>query len=177
MRLLRRLRGALGMSLWWTVIWGVVGGVLSAALAAGMGLGTPESGPVLRPTLFFIGVYWAIQGFIAGLVFSLLLTALERHRTFTQLSARRISILGAIGGAVLPTITGLSSIVVAARVPMYLPLGLAIGAIGGGLAAYSSLALARRARAIEGGSDPSLLGEGLPDLDAVALRSGQRPST
>jgi tetrahydromethanopterin S-methyltransferase subunit F len=94
---LRRIRGALGMGATWAVGWAFAGiaiGVLSRLL------------PQL-PWAAFFRVFdaplpaLAIPGFVAGVLFSLVLSVAARRRSFEDLSISRFATWGAIGGVMV----------------------------------------------------------------------------
>ena len=95
MRLLRRIRGIVGTALTWATGWGILGAVVSALaiLASGPWDGAPVAGMIFLGALFL-----ATYGFIAGLVFSLVVLAAERRRTLHQLTLPRVP-RGAVSGA------------------------------------------------------------------------------
>jgi hypothetical protein len=85
--ILRRIRGAASVALIWAAAWLPVG----VLVAAWKGWLSPE----------FLGV-WTLLGACAGAVFAILLATLERRRTLEDLSPRRLTMWGALGGAALP---------------------------------------------------------------------------
>jgi hypothetical protein len=123
-QLWRRARAALGMGLLWGAAGALGGGLIELILN------------ILPGSDLFLGVdIWpaalAIPGFLAGVLFSVILLITERRRRFDELSIPRISVWGAITGALLGVVVGLPLIVV---VPMTLI---------SGASAATSLALAR----------------------------------
>lgn len=97
MQWLRRLRGAIGMGLTWAVGW------------AGFGLLIGVTSKLLPGRLWdrFFEVFdaplpaMAVPGFIGGVMFSLVLGTVARHRRFEELSLRRVVIWGACGGVLV----------------------------------------------------------------------------
>lgn len=144
-RWLRRLRGAVGIGLAWGLAWLAAGLVLLAIVGVG-------AADVPFP-LFF-----GLLGFIAGVIFSVILGLAERHRRFDQMSMPRFAGWGAAGGLVL---SGVMATAVGAE--SLLVLG-PIFALSGAACASGSLALARR------GIARDELGVG---RDNAALRDGE----
>lgn len=138
MRFLRRLRGALGLGVLWAIGGAMVGGAIELVLN------------ILPGPDLFLGVdMWpaalAIPAFLAGVLFSFVLTLVEGRRSFEALTLPRVALWGALGGLLLGTVVGLPLVVITA-----------LTLTSGGSAA-GTLALARRARQPEligGGTDP-----------------------
>jgi hypothetical protein len=124
---LRRIRGAIGMGLTWGLAWGAAGTVLAVA--------TRFKADAPFPLIF------GVLGFIAGLIFSAILSLAEGRRSFNQMSIRRFAAWGATGGLVLSAIfarvASLGSADVAAIAVTF--------AVACAACASGSLALARRA--------------------------------
>jgi FtsH-binding integral membrane protein len=135
----RRLRGALGMGLLWAAGGALVGGLIEAVLN------------VLPGSDLFLGVdIWpaalAIPAFLAGVVFSLVLSLAERRRSFDELTLPRFALWGGIVGLLLGVVIGFPLVAIAS-------ITLVCSASAAG-----SLALARRAKQrdlIAEGTDPS----------------------
>jgi len=85
---LRRLRGALGMGLTWSLGWFAAGMVFRLVVGKG-------TGDVPFPIAF------GMVGFMAGVTFSGVLALVEGRRGFDQLSLPRFAGWGALGGIVL----------------------------------------------------------------------------
>ena len=97
MKVLTRIRGAIGMGLTWALGWGV----------AGLMIGV---GSILLPGLpwdAFFEVFdaplpaFAVPGFFAGVFFSIVLGVAGRRRRFSELSLPRFAAWGAAGGLLL----------------------------------------------------------------------------
>ena len=94
---LKRIRGALGMGLTWAAGWALAG------LAIGVG---SRLLPFLPWDAFF-AVFdaplpaLAIPGFVGGVLFSVVLGVVGRHRQFHELSLPRFAAWGAVGGLLL----------------------------------------------------------------------------
>ena len=122
----RRLRGAVGIGLTWAAAWFGAGLVL--LLIVGVG-----AADVPFP-LFF-----ALLGFLAGIVFSGILGVAEGRRRFDEMSLPRFAGWGAVGGFLLSV--GLAAAIGWGSIPL---LG-SIFALSGAACAAGSLALARMA--------------------------------
>ena len=89
---LRRLRGALGTALTWAGLW----------CGAGMLIGTTGLfGNLALAEYAIFGWVFARLGFITGGAFSIVLSLVERRRSFDQLSLSRVGMWGAAAGGVL----------------------------------------------------------------------------
>jgi hypothetical protein len=146
---LRRLRGIIGTGLTWAVGWPIV----NVAFCLLIGLPPRFLGPAVLTGLS--------SGFLAGSVFAVILSVVERRRTLEGLSLKRTALWGGIGGIFLRL----------AFLPLMNPLGLPLSSIlvplvmdgltGAGFAS-GSVALARRAntKLIQGDEPlPALEGE------------------
>lgn len=169
-KLLRRLRGAVGMGLTWAVAWGLVDvliGVTSRLLP-----GLPWWDAFFRfydaplPSL-------AMPGFVGGVLFSLVLGVAARRRRFDELSVPRFAAWGAAGGLLLSLVPaalaglGLATIPEVARVTAVLAIPLTLLSAA---SAAGSLALARA------GSRRSLAGgDGRPGARTVGARRATPP--
>jgi hypothetical protein len=78
----------------------------------------------------------AIPGFLAGVVFSLVLMVAEGRRSFDALRLPRVALWGALGGVLLGAVFGLPLVVISALT------------LTSGASAAASLALARRAQQV-----------------------------
>lgn len=146
-KLLRRIRGAIGMGLIWAAAWSAVGVVPRWVF------GIETDVPI--PLVF------GLLGFVAGATFSGVLALTEGRRTFDQMSLPRFAGWGALGGLLLSALFAVTASLGWGDMLALAPtLALACGASAAG-----SLALARRAdrRELDGSSgDPAreLLGRG-----------------
>jgi hypothetical protein len=134
---LRRIRGAIGMGLTWAVAWGGVGSivVLGFLLVTGS-----------RPDAPFPLMFGAF-GFVAGVIFSGVLSLVEGRRRFDQLSLPRFATWGAAGGFLLSAIFVLA--ISLSGDPSFLRNLIIVGpafAVAAAGSAAASLALARRTR-------------------------------
>jgi hypothetical protein len=132
-KLLRRIRGALGMGLTWAVAWGFVGFLMEFVDPHGQIAD-------IWPALF------AIPAFLGGVIFSVVLGIAERRRRFDELSIARFGAWGAVAGLVvgaLPFALGSNS----SELATWLLAILIMGPISvlSGVSAAGSLAIARKA--------------------------------
>jgi hypothetical protein len=137
-KLLRRVRGAIGMGVGWGAAWSLAGGIPRWLF----GFNTDAPFPII----------FGVLGFIAGVIFFALLVLTERRRTFDQLSLPRFAAWGGFGGLLLSAIFARMASLGAADVLMVAPAFIAACAV----CASGSLALARRGEKLElrdGGMD------------------------
>jgi hypothetical protein len=126
-RLLRRVRGAVGIGVIWGAAWSAACFLL--LLVTGF-----------RPDAPF-PLMFAVFGFVAGVVFSAFLALTEGRRRFDQMTLRRFAGWGATGGVLLGTLFAKAASLGWADALMVVPTFAAACA----LSASGSLALARRA--------------------------------
>ena len=129
-RIWTRLRGALGLGFLWGIGGALAGGLIELILN------------ILPGSDLFLGVdIWpaalAIPAFLAGIVFSVVLSIVEGRRSFDELKLPRLGLWGALGGLLLGVVVGLPIAAAAAL------------AVTSGASAAASLALARRGRTRE----------------------------
>lgn len=148
---IRRLRGALGLALLWALGMGFVGGVLELVDNV-----APGAVPWIRNVDMWPQALGFV-GFLAGLVFALVLGVAGARRRFDELSLPSFAALGALAGLLL----GLRPISRGAPIELLL-----FTTIGSALAAAASFALARRAE------DRALLADGARVTDA-GLTAGE----
>lgn len=147
--LMRRLKGALGMS----VTWGIGGALLGGAVQFLTAIG----GAISAPWIPLLGLTGAISGF----AFSGVLAFAGRNRSFSELSLSRFAMWGAVGGAIVAVpalvLIGVETVAGFAAV-------MAVSALGSSIAATGTLALARFA------SDPAAIpaNDGLDDVGLSA---------
>jgi O-antigen/teichoic acid export membrane protein len=129
---LRRLRAALGMSVIWGAIWGAVGGFVMEAIVDPHG----RIGDMWPP-------FFAMLGFAAGGLFSIILWISEGRRRFDELSLPRLTGLGALGGLLMG---GFAASQLNATVPGWVPIVVLLGPTTlCAASAASTLVLARMA--------------------------------
>jgi len=126
-KLLRRIRGAIGMGLAWGVAWGLAGGVPRWLF----GFNTDVPFPVV----------FGVLGFLAGVTFFGVLVVTEGRRNFDQMSMPRFAAWGAVGGIIVSAIFTRMASLGAADVLAVAP----TFAVACAACATGSLALARRA--------------------------------
>jgi hypothetical protein len=125
--LLRRVRGAIGMGLTWALAWGGAGVVM--AVVTGFTADAPF------PLVF------GVLGFLAGVIFSVVLALTAGRRHFAQMSLPRFATWGAVGGILMSVFFTRAASLEGADVPMVAT----IFALASAACASGSLALARRA--------------------------------
>ena len=154
---LRRIRGAIGMGVIWAAAWFAVGSLPRWAF------GVNTDAPL--PLVF--GVF----GFVAGVIFSAVLTMAEGRRSFDQMSLPRFAGWGALGGVLLSAVIarvgslGLGDVLALAPT-------LAIASAG---CAAGSLAIAKRTvrRELPDGHGNTADGELADDEKRKLLRGGR----
>jgi hypothetical protein len=152
---LRRIRAAVTMGLLWAVPWAIVAVLI---------------GWVVDPNEAMDEMWWVIgayPGFLGGVLFSIVLSIAERHRSLGELSLRRFAAWGAAAGlviGVLPFMLGTPS----AAIDVARLATVVIGSftLMSAASAAGSLALARRGEARE------LLDAGA-HADSMRLRDGE----
>ncbi|MEZ4417022.1 MAG: hypothetical protein R3E10_14820 [Gemmatimonadota bacterium] len=148
-KLMRRLRGALGMGLSWAVGWGLAGVLIGVVWTLGV------------PMEWFVDVFdaplpaLAIPGFFAGTAFSFVLGVAGRRRRFEELSLPGFTALGAVGGLLLGLVPVIAAGVALSAVGAAVVLG-TLTVLSAGSAA-GTLWIARGAderRLLEAGAEP-----------------------
>lgn len=139
-RLLRRLRGLLGVGLTWGALWGVIGALVGLLL----GLVAPDVwGWTHRLFEWTIGM--GLYGLLSGVGFGSLLALRERRNTIFDVSLGRAAIWGVVGAAAVPLLFGaLGTFEVGTTTVEVLGAILVTGVLGGTFAP-AAIAIARRA--------------------------------
>jgi hypothetical protein len=167
-KLLRRIRGAVGMGVTWAAGWGFVGGMIE--LIYNLWPGFP-----LGPVIDIWPIVLAIPGFLSGVVFSVVLGIAAGRRRFDELSLPRFAIWGAIAGLLLGGLlaaTGFGS-----GAPLWLRLAVLGGApaLLGAISASGTLAIARIGQRKElRAGDADVADVGLTDAEVKELLGGRR---
>ncbi len=153
-KLLRKIRGLVGIGLNWGVLWGAVG----AGIGTVIGILNPEvwqwSNPILEWGLG-IGAY----GFVSGIGFGTLLTLREGRKTLADLSLRRVAKWGVLGAAAVPLLfmgmfeVGTTALDVIGAIVLTGSLGGTFAPISVAIARRSELKAAREADRIIAESD------------------------
>ena len=141
MRILRRLRGLLGLSLAWSAAWVVVGLVVYFIVEGAVSARAIRWGEL--PT---IATRLAIVGALCGFSFGVLIAALDHRRTFRGLTFRRMAAWGALAGCVFPLMLVSTTTMTAGGEEAIV---FSIFGSLGMLTSVGTLALARRAPALE----------------------------
>lgn len=136
-KMLRRIRGAIGMGFVWGATWSVAGILVAAAFRF------QADAPF--PIIFFV------LGFLAGVTFSALLALTAGRRRFDQMSLRRFAGWGATGGVLLGALFARAASLGWGDAVMIVP----TFALASAVCASGALALARRAErhALVGGDE------------------------
>ena len=137
--LLRRLRGIIGTGLTWSVVWG---GLFT--VAGLVGVGNFVTG---------LAMTGAFLGLVGGSAFAVILSIAERRHSLADLSLWRVSLWGALGGALMALVFGGGN--------LFLDF-VAFMAFAGAASSAGTVAVAKRAdsRLIEGGDESVLALEG-----------------
>jgi hypothetical protein len=98
--LLRKCRGALGISITWGSVWGAI----FAAIGLIVGLVDPDSIDPGEGPIVIVGT-GAILGFVSGAGFGALLSLAEAGKRIPDLSLWRAALWGALATAVYPLLT------------------------------------------------------------------------
>lgn len=130
-KLLRRIRGAIGMGFTWAFAWSAAGLVLAAILRFQADAPFP--------------IIFGALGFMAGVIFSGFLALTEGRRRFDQMSLRRFATWGAAGGLLLAAFFSRAASLGWGDVVLIVP----TFALASAACASGSLALARRATRAE----------------------------
>lgn len=164
MRLIRRLRGALGTGLTWAGGWGVLGAIHGAVIGAIK----PWQWDLYNPVTTTAFGY-AIAGLVAGTGFGALLAVLDRRTTIAHLSRVRVAIWGAAGGALVPVVVHLTRGLTSSAGWGDVALTASVTGLLGAASALATLKLARRTPdALETQREREMLSEPAPDWGGVA---------
>jgi hypothetical protein len=144
-RFLRRIRGVIGTGLIWALGWAPLGALFVAL--------TVDRTPLAR-YIALGAINGAIQGFLVGGSFAVVLSVVERHKQLEELSLGRVAAWGALGGFLLGI-----PFTLAFGVPLFSADGALTYLLGAGFAA-GTVAIARKGgeeALIEGEDEPLLL--------------------
>ena len=150
-RLVRRLRGLLGVGVTWGALWSVIG----AGIGLVIGIVAPEvwdvSNPILRWTVG-MGLY----GLVSGVGFGSLLALRESRKTALDIPLGRAAIWGVAGAVAVPLLFGaVGTFEVGTTTAEVLGAILVTGALGGTFAP-AAIAIAQRAE-LRAADDSKLL--------------------
>ena len=96
-RLLRRLRGLLGVGVTWGTLWGAIG----AGIGFVLGALNPALWTFENPIVLW-GLGMAAYGFVSGVGFGTLLSLRESSKRLRDLSLKRVALWGVLGSAAVP---------------------------------------------------------------------------
>lgn len=126
-RIVRTVRGAVGVGVTWAAMWAVVG----LLIGVGMRLARPQDlGPGEHPIT--IAVVFGVVGLLSGAIFAIVMAIAERRRTLGELSVPRAAGWGALASVLLPLLTSMDN----GMIVIFAPLGAMVAA--------TSVALAKR---------------------------------
>ena len=146
----RRFRAIVVTAGLWAIAWAITSGlyVIAFQLLRGVSLA------VLVESLLVSAIIWGTWGAFNGVAFAVLLASAEQNRMLENLSRGRVAVWGALGGALMPTLTYaltllLPGLTVAGFVTLQFASGtvfptVLISAIVGAAVAAGELSLARR---------------------------------
>ena len=136
--LLRRIRGALGTALTWSVAW-TVGQVTVLAAAV---LTTPGTVPFIA--FVGAGISGAVVGFLSGLAFSTAFSLINRNKAIEEIEIGQSTLLGAGAGMLFPAaIIGLYGLAGFPVGGMAVIVNVLIGAAMGGATSYGLVRVAK----------------------------------
>ena len=162
-RLVRRLRGLLGVGLTWGALWSVIG--------AGVGLVLGVVAPEMwgwTDRLFEWAVGMGLYGLVSGVGFGGLLALRESRETIFSISLGRAAILGVVGAVAVPFLFGaLGMFEIGTTTAEVLGAILVTGVLGGTFAP-AAIAIARRAE-LAAGEERRLLYPTGPSEDSLPL--------
>jgi hypothetical protein len=100
-KLVRWIRGAVGIGVTWAALWVVVGAVVMSVVKVfhpediGPGEGFARAAAIL-----------STLGFLSGIGFATVFSLAERKRTLRELSLVRVAVWGALGSVAIPVLMG-----------------------------------------------------------------------
>jgi hypothetical protein len=165
-KLLRKLRGLLGVGITWGTLWAGIG----AGIGFVLGVISPEiwgwSNPILE---------WAVgmgaYGLVSGMGFGALLSLGEGRRTILDLSLPRVAFWGVLGSAVVPVLFGWAGAFEASVTVVDILEAVAVTGFLGGTFAPGSVAIARRA-ALRDPGERDLLDSGVSEKELIGSPAG-----
>lgn len=182
MLFMRRLRGIVVTAITWAIPWSVLGA--GAAVAVELLWRSPEHrelfGAGYTWGLFLVGLrLFGIVGAVSGALFAAGVALGERRFTFGSLRTGRVLLWGALGGAAIPLLVGVGSLISGAPGMLRQLTISGIGACLGAGCAWATLALARRAREPSEPRSPAELGSGArwESVDALGADRVRRGAT
>ncbi len=139
-RLVRRLRGLLGVGVTWGTLWSVIG----AGIGLVVGVISPEVWENTNPIIEW-AVGMGLYGFVSGIGFGSLLSLREGRKTILDISPRRAAIWGVAGAAAVPLLFGALGTFDAGTTAVEVLGAILVTGVLGGTFAPASIAVARRA--------------------------------
>ena len=139
-KLLRRLRGLLGVGITWGTLWGGIG----AGIGLLIGVVSPDVWLWTNPILdYAIGI--GLYGFFSGVGFGTLLSVGEGRRTILDLSLRKVAVFGVLGAVTVPLLFGMAGMFAAGTSVVDILEAVLLTGVLGGTFAPGSVAIAGRA--------------------------------
>ena len=151
-RLLRRLRGLLGVGVTWGTLWGAIG----AGIGFVLGALNPALWTFENPIVLW-GLGMAAYGFVSGVGFGTLLSLRESSKRLRDLSLKRVALWGVLGSAAVPLL--FLGFFEAGTTVIDILGAMGVTAMLGGTFAPGAVAIARRAE-LASPDEPDLLGGG-----------------
>lgn len=155
-KLLRRLRGILGMALSWAIPWGVAIGTTGGLLAYFIVRLPPGVSRIVVALQAALGngISGAVLGFLTGGVFSVVLISAEHQRSLPDLKESRFALWGAVAGAASAGVMILPALTLGQIPALAWAVLMAVGTSLGVVSSVSSLRIAQAGLELESG-DPT----------------------
>jgi hypothetical protein len=153
-KLLRKLRGLMGVGVTWGTLWAGIGAVIGLVV----GLVSPELlqwGNPIGDWALGMGLY----GFVSGVGFGTLLSAGEGRKTIGDLSLKRVALWGVLGSAAVPLLFGMVGLFAAGTTAVDILEAILVTGFLGGTFAPASVAIARKAE-LQAAEERGLLTDG-----------------
>lgn len=152
-KLLRRLRGMLGVGITWGTLWGLIGGVVGLTIA--LLRPVPGLGEEILVWALGMGAY----GVVSGMGFAALLSLGEGRKRLQELSLPKVALWGVLGSAAVPLLFGALGFFDAGTSLLDVLGAIGLTATLGGTFATGAVAIARRAE-LTPAERRELLGDG-----------------
>lgn len=137
-KLLRKLRGLLGVGLTWGTLWAGIGAAIGLVIRL---VAPPVWGNPIGEWALGIGLY----GVVSGFAFATLLSLREGRKTLLELSLKRVALWGVLGAAAVPLVFAALGTLGGTTTAVDILESMLVTASLGGAFAAGSVAIARRA--------------------------------